>query len=456
MNNEKLSSRLAFILLSASTAIGLGNVWRFPFIAGKYGGGAFLILYIICLLFIGIPLMVVEFAIGRAAQKSPGQAFEILEPAGSKWHLCKYVSLSACAIVTFYYAVVSGWVLKYVMKNMLGELDGLTAPAIATSFQYCLNNWPSMWIYTAIVLMLSAIICYLGLQKGIEKATKPMMIMLMLFLIAIVIRALTLPNMLDGLKYFLMPNLNRLMESGFLNVLSAAMSQTFYSLSLGFCMLITFGSYIGKERSLTGEAIMIAILDTAVAVMAGLIIFPCCSAFDINPAAGPELLFITLPNVFSVISGGQFWGTLFFIGMFIAALTSIIGLMEGSIATCMDIFKAERNKVTKVYFLITLFCVIPCILGFNLWQHIQPLGPGSTIMDLEDFIVCNNLLPIGSLICLIFAVNKKYGWGWQNLIKEINTGKGIKFPTWSKNYMCYILPLIVLFIFISGYMSFFK
>ena len=455
MNNEKLSSRLAFILLSASTAIGLGNVWRFPYVTGKYGGAAFVLLYILCLLLIGIPMMVTEFAIGRAAQKSPGRCFEILEPKETKWHLFKYINIITSALLFFYYLVITGWVLKYMVKMCTGELTGITPQQVSISFDHLMLNWQNMWLYSFIVIFLSLATCYFGVQKGVERVTKPMMIFLFGFFIILVIKACSLPNIQNGLEYFLKPDFNRLYEAGIGNVLCAAMSQAFFSLSLGFGVLVTFGSYFNKERSLTGEALWISFLDTLIAILAGLIIFPACSSFGVNPAAGPELLFITLPNVFCTWDNGQLWGIIFFFCMFFAAFTSNIGIIEGIIAMCMDSFNKERKTVVLFWLIVLTLAVLPCIWGFNLWSDFHPLGDNTTIMDLEDFLLCSNFLPLAILISILFAVSDKCGWGWDNFVKEVNTGVGVKFPTWIKNYMRYVLPIIILIIVVSGYMSIF-
>ena len=429
MEREKFSSRLGFILISAGCAIGLGNVWRFPYITGKYGGAAFVLMYLFFLVILGLPIMVAEFSVGRASRKSAALSFDVLEPKGTKWHLYKYGAMAGNYLLMMFYTTIGGWMLLYFFKTALGQFDGLTSAEVSDSFGKLMGQPGLMTLFMIITVVICFMICSLGLQKGVEKITKVMMVCLLGLMIVLAARSLLLKGGEEGIRFYLFPDFKKLTEGsgGLWEAVYAAMGQSFFTLSLGIGALAIFGSYIGKERSLTGEALSIAILDTFVALMAGLIIFPACFAYDIQPDSGPNLIFITLPNVFNAMKGGRLWGTLFFLFMSFAAFSTIIAVVENILS-------------------------LPCVLGFNVLSGLKL--PGGSVLDFEDFLVSNNLLPIGSLIYLLFCTSR-YGWGFRNFMKEANTGEGIKFPSWARFYVSYILPVIVLVIFFMGYWSFF-
>ena len=454
MERESFSSRLGFILISAGCAIGLGNVWRFPFITGLYGGASFVLIYLCFLLLLGLPIMVAEFAVGRASVRSAAKSFDVLEPAGTKWHLYKYGAIAGNVLLMMFYTTVSGWMLYYFYKMAVGGFVGLDAKGVGNVFGSLLSD-PVTMAGNMIIIVLSCFgVCYLGVKAGVERITKNMMACLLLLMLILAVNSITLPNSAAGLKYYLYPDFNRVLEHGIREVVFAAMGQAFFTLSLGIGALAIFGSYIGKEQRLTGEAMWIMALDTFVAIVSGLIIFPACFSFGINPDSGPNLLFITLPNVFNAMSGGRIWGTLFFLFMLFAAMSTVIAVFENSTSCICDLTGWERKKTIRFNIIAIILLSLPCVLGFNLWGHIQPLGKGTCILDLEDFLVSNNLLPLGSLIYLSFCTSR-YGWGWNNFIAEADTGKGIPFPKWIRFYATYILPLIVLYIFFNGYYAMF-
>ncbi|RHP36215.1 sodium-dependent transporter [Lachnotalea sp. AF33-28] len=452
MEREKFSSRLGFLLISAGCAIGVGNVMRFPYITGQYGGAAFVLIYLFFLLILGLPIMVMEFSVGRASQKSVAKSFDELEPRGSKWHWYKFGAIAGNYLLMMFYTTVGGWMLIYFVKTLSGEFQGLDQAGIQEVFAGMLADPALMIIAMVIVVVLCFGICSLGLQKGVEKITKIMMVSLLLLMIVLAVRSVTLPGSGEGLKFYLYPSLERLKEGGIGNSVSAAMGQAFFTLSLGIGALAIFGSYIGKDRALTGEAINITILDTVVALLSGLIIFPACFAFGVNPDSGVNLIYVTLPNIFNAMSQGRIWGSLFFIFMFFASASTIIAVFENIISFAMDLTGCSRKKAVLVNLFVIIVLSLPCVFGFNLLSGFQPLGPGSTVFDLEDFIVSNNLLPLGSLVYLMFCVTR-YGWGWDSFIKEANTGRGVKFPKWIRIYVTFILPIIVLVIFLQGYIS---
>ncbi len=452
MQREKFSSRLGFLLISAGCAIGLGNVWRFPFITGKYGGAAFVLLYLVFLVLLGLPIMVMEFAVGRASQKSVAQSFDALEPKNSKWHLHKYSSLAGNYLLMMFYTTIAGWMLIYCYKMLTGAFTGLSAEQVTTVFTDLTANPLLMGIAMAIVTIGCFAVCSFGLQKGVERITKIMMLCLLAIMVVLAVHSLTLSGAKEGVKFYLFPDFTKLSGRNFMDAVFDAMGQAFFTLSIGMGSIAIFGSYIDKKRTLTGEALRVTLLDTGVALMAGLIIFPACFTFGVKPDSGPNLIFITLPNVFISIPGGRIWGTLFFVFLLFAALSTVIAVFENILAWWMDLKGWSRKKAVLVNCILILLLSLPCVLGFNLLSSIQPLGEGSTIMDLEDFIVSNNILPIGSLIYLLFCTSKR-GWGWKNFTKEANTGSGLRFPKWIRIYVSYILPLIVLAIFIQGYIA---
>lgn len=451
MKREKFSSRLGFILISAGCAVGLGNVWRFPYITGQYGGAAFVLLYLVFLILLGLPIMVMEFSVGRASQKSAARSFDVLEPKHTKWHLIKLVAMGGNYLLMMFYTTVGGWMLNYCMKMASGDFSGKASEQVSKGFSDMLASPYENLFWMAAITIIGFVVCSKGLQNGVEKISKYMMSCLFVVMIILVIRSVTLPGAMEGLKFYLIPDFSKMVENGIWDTVFAAMGQAFFTLSLGIGALAIFGSYIGKDRSLLGESINVCILDTMVAIVAGLIIFPACFAFDVDAGSGPGLVFVTLPNVFNVMPGGRLWGTLFFLFMSAAALTTIIAVFENIVAFAMDL-GWSRKKAVSVNFILILLLSLPCALGFNLLSFIEPLGEGSTIQDLEDFIVSNNMLPLGSLLYLLFCTFR-YGWGWDNFMKEANTGKGLKFPRALRFYTSFILPVVVLYIFIKGYLD---
>ena len=452
MQREKFGSRLGFILISAGCAIGLGNVWRFPYITGKYGGAAFVLIYLVFLVLLGLPIMVMEFAVGRASQASVAMSFDRLEPLGTKWHWYKWFGMAGNYLLMMFYTTIGGWILLYVFKMAGGEFEGKNADEIAGVFGNLMEKPGLMTICMIVVVAACFGIVCMGLQKGVEKITKKMMLLLLALMVILAIRSATLPGAGEGIRFYLLPDFKKAAESGMKEVIFAAMGQSFFTLSLGIGAIAIFGSYIDKKRRLTGEAVCVTILDTCVALIAGMIIFPACFAFGVQPDSGPSLVFITLPNIFNSMSGGRIWGTLFFLCMLFAAASTIIAVFENIIAFAMDLTNCSRAKAVVVNLIAIVILSLPCVLGFNVLSGFQPLGAGSNVLDLEDFIVSNNLLPLGGLVSFLFCTSR-YGWGWKKFCEEANAGEGIKFPKWTRIYVSYILPLIVLFIFVQGYWS---
>lgn len=452
MQREKFGSRLGFILISAGCAIGLGNVWRFPYITGKYGGAAFVLIYLVFLVLLGLPIMVMEFAVGRASQASVAMSFDRLEPLGTKWHWYKWFGMAGNYLLMMFYTTIGGWILLYVFKMAGGEFEGKNADEIAGVFGNLMEKPGLMTICMIVVVAACFGIVCMGLQKGVEKITKKMMLLLLALMVILAIRSATLPGAGEGIRFYLLPDFKKAAESGMKEVIFAAMGQSFFTLSLGIGAIAIFGSYIDKKRRLTGEAVCVTVLDTCVALIAGMIIFPASFAFGVQPDSGPSLIFITLPNIFNSMSGGRIWGTLFFLCMLFAAASTIIAVFENIIAFAMDLTNCSRAKAVVVNLIAIVILSLPCVLGFNVLSGFQPLGAGSNVLDLEDFIVSNNLLPLGSLVYLLFCTSR-YGWGWKKFCEEANAGEGIKFPKWTRIYVSYILPLIVLFIFVQGYWS---
>ena len=452
MKREKFGTRLGFILISAGCAIGLGNVWRFPYITGQYGGAAFVLIYLACLVLLGLPIMIMEFSVGRASQASIALAFDRLEPKGTKWHWYKFFGIAGNYLLMMFYTTIGGWLLLYIFKMGAGGFEGMDTAQIETEFGELMGEPVLMTVLMIIVVVLCFGVCRLGLQKGVEGITKVMMVLLFIMLIILAVRSILLPGAGEGLRFYLLPDFGKMKEAGIMEVISAAMGQSFFTLSLGIGAMAIFGSYIDKKRTLPGEAIDITILDTCVAFTSGLIIFPASFAFGVNPDSGPNLIFITLPNIFNSMAGGRIWGAVFFICMFFAAASTIIAVFENIIAFAMDLTGCSRGKAVAVNLVAIIVLSMPCVLGYNLLSGFEPFGPGSAILDLEDFIVSNNLLPLGSLIYVLFCTSR-YGWGWNNFLKEANTGEGPKFPKAVRIYVTYIVPLIVLFLFIQGYWS---
>ena len=446
---ERLATRLGFILLSAGCAIGIGNVWKFPYMVGQFGGGAFVLVYIFFLIAMGVPVMTMEFALGRASQKSPAKIFNALEPQGSKWHWYGIVAFIGNIILMMFYTTVSGWMLQYFVKTAKGDFVGLNADGVAAEFGNMLANPGTLLIYMTIVVVVGFFVNSIGVQKGLEKITKWMMIALLVIMVILAINSMFLDGGSEGLKFYLIPDLQRMKDAGIVNVVVGAMNQSFFTLSLGIGSMAIFGSYLGKERTLMGESINVAVLDTFVALTSGLIIFPACFAYNVQPDSGPSLIFITLPNIFNNLSGGRVWGSLFFVFMTFAAFSTILAVFENIIACTMDLTGWSRKKTCLIDGIVMFFLSIPCILGFNVWSSFQPLGPGSGVLDLEDFIVSNLILPIGSLIFIIFCVTR-YGWGWDKFVDEANAGKGYKVAKWMRGYMTFVLPIMVAVILIAG------
>ncbi len=451
---EKFSSRLGFILISAGCAIGLGNVWRFPYITGQYGGGLFVLIYLFFLLAMGLPIVVMEFATGRASQRSIATSFEALEPKGTKWHIYKYFAIAGNYVLMMFYTTVAGWMLAYFVKMLKGDFVGANSEEIANIFGNLTTNRNEMIFWMALTVLLGIIVCSMGLEKGVEKITKPMMLSLFFIMIVLVIRSVTLPNGGEGLAFYLKPDFSKIQEAGIGEVVFAAMGQAFFTLSIGIGSLQIFGSYIGKERALTGEALSVLCLDTLVAIMSGLIIFPACFNFGIDAGQGPGLVFVTLPNVFNEMSMGRLWGTLFFLFMTFAAMSTVVAVFQNIIQSIRELTGWSLKKTSWINFVLLFVLSLPCVLGMTDWAHITIAG--KSIMDFEDFIISNNLLPLGSLVYVLFCTTR-YGWGWDKFIKEANTGDGAKFLT-SKAYRIYlsfVLPVVMIYITIQAYITMF-
>lgn len=446
---EQFKSRIGFILLSAGCAIGIGNVWRFPYVVGENGGGIFVLFYLFFLLLIGVPILSMEFSVGRASKKSVVKSFQALEKTNQKWHLHGYMSLVGNICLMIFYTTVSGWMLKYFYNFLTGQFNGLTTADVQNVFSQVLASPSTNVFWMIIVVAIGMFVCSKGLQNGVERITKVMMTGLLGLIVLLAIHGLLLDGGMAGVKFYLYPDFQKISEIGLMKVIVSAMNQAFFTLSIGIGSMAIFGSYLNKDQTLLKEATNVAMLDTFVAVVAGLIIFPACFSFGINPDSGPSLIFITLPNVFVSMTGGQIWGALFFLFMSFASLSTVIAVFENIIACTMELLNIERKKAVIInFFLITLLS-LPCALGFNVLSNIQPLGAGSTILDLEDFIVSQLLLPLGSLVYLLFCTSK-YGWGFENYQKEANIGQGMKVPNWMKFYVTIILPIVVIFVFING------
>ena len=449
---ESLSSRIGFILLSAGCAIGLGNVWRFPYITGKYGGAAFVLLYIFFLITLGLPIMTMEFSVGRASQRSVIASFKKLKPESKSWTGFGYMMIAGNYILMMFYTAVTGWMLAYCWYFLTGKMAGLNPEQVGKVFGGLLANPLEMTFWMVLTVFIGGGICYVGLQKGVERTTKLMMLGLLCLMLVLALRSVTLPGAEKGLEFYLLPKLSNLTKNGLWTSVYAALGQAFFTLSLGIGCMAIFGSYIGKDRALTGESIFVICLDTFVALTAGLIIFPSCFAYGVDVGAGPGLIFISLPNTFNNMALGRLWGTLFFVFMSFAALSTVIAVFENLIANLMDTLGMQRENATLVNMVLIGILSMPCILGFNIWSNIAPLGKGSGILDMEDFIVSNNILPIGSIVYILFCT-RRYGWGWDNFIKEANAGKGIKIPTSLRWYLTYVPLAIILVVFVYGYVE---
>lgn len=454
---EKFGSRLGFILVSAGCAVGLGNVWKFPYITGQYGGATFILIYLAFLVIFGLPIVVSEFAVGRGSGKSMATAFHDLEPKGTKWHNLSWFSLIGCYLLMMFYTMVGGWTVCYAFRTATGHFVQMDAAGVEAAFGAMLGSAPTMVIWMLVAVGVSFLICAIGLQNGIEKITKVMMTVLIILMIILAVRTVMLPGAGSGVQFYLIPNFESIRQHGIGTVLFAAMAQAFFTLSVGIGAMQIFGSYMKRDRRILGESISIIIVDTIIALTAGFIVIPACFAYGVEPGSGPSLLFITLTNVFNNMAGGRAWGTLFFICMAFAAITTITAVFENIITFCTEKFGISRKKAIVFNFVGIVVLSLPAIFGFNIWSEIQLMGPGTNLMDVEDFLVSYNLLPLGSLIFVLFCVRKN-GWGWDNFIKEVNTGEGTKFPTgsWMRIYMSVILPIFIAFVYLKGYFDYFK
>lgn len=449
MQRERLGSRLGFILLSAGCAIGVGNVWKFPWMVGQYGGGAFVLFYVIFLLILGLPIMTMEFAVGRASQKSPVRAYQVLEKPGSRWHIHGYLAMIGNYLLMMFYTTVCGWMLHYFYLTAAGRFVGATTEQVGAVFGEMLSRPGVMAGCMIAVVVIGFLINSFGLQGGLERVTKVMMIALLAIMVVLAVNSIRTPGSGEGLRFYLIPDFGRMAETGVANVVVGAMNQAFFTLSLGIGAMAIFGSYIGKGRALMGEAVNVAVLDTFVAFTAGLIIFPACFAFNVSPDSGPNLIFVTLPNIFNHMAGGRLWGSLFFVFMAFAAFSTVLAVFENIMSCCMDLTGWSRKKTAAINIVLMILLSLPCVLGFNVWSGFQPFGAGSNVLDLEDFLVSNIWLPLGSLFYLLFCTSR-YGWGWKNFKEEANEGGGFKVKDNIRFYVSYILPIIVLIIFALG------
>ena len=448
MERESFRSRLGFLLVSAGCAIGIGNVWRFPYIAGKNGGGYFVLFYLICLLVMGVPVLTMELAVGRASRKSAILSYKKLEKPGQKWHIHGWFCLAGCYLLMMYYTTVTGWMVSYFGRFLTGAFtEGMTAEAVSGVFGTLLSSPGEMAIWTEIVVLLGFVVCSFGLRNGLERISKIMMLALLALIVLLAVHSLTLPGAKEGMKFYLLPSVDSIRENGLGNLIVDAMNQAFFTLSLGIAAMEIFGSYMSEQHALAGEAVRICALDTLVALMAGTIIFPACFSFGVKPNQGASLIFETLPNVFVNMKGGRLWGTLFFLFMIFASFSTVLAVLENIISVCMDTFGWSRKKAALINGLLLAVLSLPCVLGFNVWSHVQMGGRG--VLDMEDFAVSNLLLPIGSLVYLLFCVTK-WGWGFDKYLAEANRGSGLKLSPKLKPYFQWVLPVLILLILVQG------
>ncbi len=451
MKRENFRSRLGFLLVSAGCAIGIGNVWKFPYVTGENGGGVFVLFYLLFLLLMGAPVLTMELAVGRASRRSAVQGYRALEPEGTKWHIHGWFCMAGCYLLMMYYTTVSGWMLGYFFKFAGGGFSGLSNEAVDAVFPAMLADPLEMTVWMAVTVAAGFLVCSLGLQGGLERVTKWMMLGLLGLIVVLAVHSLTLPGAAEGVKFYLLPDFGRAVEQGLGKVVTAAMNQAFFTLSLGIAAMEIFGSYMSRDDTLAGEAARICGLDTFVAVMSGLIIFPACFSFGVEPNAGPPLIFVTLPKVFTNMAGGRLWGSLFFLFMSFASFSTVIAVFENLLAGCIDNFGWSRKKAALVNGIFILIASMPCVLGYNLWffEVTLPNGSVGQVLDIEDFLVSNLLLPLGSLVYLLFCVSK-WGWGFDKYLEEANTGKGFKLPRALKPYFRFVLPVLILVILIQG------
>lgn len=454
MERERLGSRLGFILLSAGCAIGVGNVWKFPYMAGQYGGGAFVLIYLFFLVILGLPVLTIEFSLGRASQKSPVRLYQQLEPKGSKWHLHGYACMIGNYLLMMFYTTVAGWMVQYFVNTARGKFTGMDPEQVGEAFGVVCSNPATMMAYTILVVVIGFFVCSFSLQKGLERVTKYMMLALLAIMVLLAVHSFTMNGAAEGLSFYLKPDLAKMREIGVGNVIVGAMNQAFFTLSLGIGAMAIFGSYLDKKHSLMGESVNVVLLDTFVALTSGLIIFPACFTYNIEVGSGPKLIFVTLPNVFNNMSMGTLWGSLFFVFMTFAALSTVFAVFENILACCMDLFGWSRKKACVINCVALILLSLPCALGFNVLSDIHPLGGATNFMDLEDFLVSNILLPLGSVVFILFAATKR-GWGWKNFVAEANAGTGLKVQKWMRGYITYVLPVIVLALFVIGIISYF-
>lgn len=449
MERESFKSRLGFLLVSAGCAIGIGNVWRFPYVVGQNGGGIFVLFYLIMLVIMGLPVLSMELAVGRASRKSAVLAYKALEKPKSKWHIHGWFAIIGCLILMMYYTTVSGWMLNYFFKFLGGTFTGsMSAQQTGAVFNNMLANPGEMGFWMAVTVVAGILVCSIGVQKGLERVSKVMMTALFALIVILAVHSFTLSGAKEGLAFYLVPNLESVKNVGLGNVIAAAMNQSFFTLSLGIAAMEIFGSYMSQEHTLLGEGARICALDTLVAISAGLIIFPACFSYNVEVSSGPSLIFVTLPNVFVNMAGGRIWGSLFFLFMTFASFSTVIAVFENIMASCMDNFNWSRKKTAVICGLVILIASIPCVLGYNILSGVHPIGVRD-ILDSEDFLVSNILLPLGSLVYLLFCVTK-FGWGFKNYQAEANLGKGLKVAGWMKWYFLLVLPILILFIFVIG------
>lgn len=449
MKRESFKSRQGFLLVSAGCAIGIGNVWRFPYVVGQNGGGLFVLLYLIFLIAMGLPVLTMELAVGRASRKSAVQGYQALEKPGSKWHIHGWFAIAGCYMLMMYYTTVSGWMVTYFYKFITGEfVSGMIAEEAGNVFANLLSDPVQMAFWMILIVVAGFLVCSQGLQNGLEKISKGMMSALLVLIIVLAVHSFVLPGAGEGVKFYLIPSIDTVRDVGFGNVIAAAMNQAFFTLSLGVAAMEIFGSYMNKDFTLAGEGVRICALDTFVAIMSGLIIFPACFSYGVEVGAGPSLIFITLPNVFVNMAGGRVWGSLFFLFMTFASFSTVIAVFENIMSFCMDMFGWSRKKAALVNCIAILVLSLPCVLGYNVWSNLHLIG-GRDVLDSEDFIVSNLLLPLGSLVYLLFCVTK-WGWGFDNYMKEANTGEGIKIAKYLKPYFQFVLPVLILIILIQG------
>lgn len=448
MERESFKSRLGFLLVSAGCAIGIGNVWRFPFVVGQNGGGFFVLIYLIMLVVLGLPVLTMELAVGRASRKSAILSYKKLEKPGQKWHIHGWFCLAGCYLLMMYYTTVTGWMVSYFGRFLTGAFtEGMTAEAVSGVFGTLLSSPGEMAIWTEIVVLLGFVVCSFGLRNGLERISKIMMLALLALIALLAVHSLTLPGAKEGMKFYLLPSVDSIRENGLGNLIVDAMNQAFFTLSLGIAAMEIFGSYMSEQHALAGEAVRICALDTLVALMAGTIIFPACFSFGVKPNQGASLIFETLPNVFVNMKGGRLWGTLFFLFMIFASFSTVLAVLENIISVCMDTFGWSRKKAALINGLLLAVLSLPCVLGFNVWSHVQLGGRG--VLDMEDFAVSNLLLPIGSLVYLLFCVTK-WGWGFDKYLAEANRGSGLKLSPKLKPYFQWVLPVLILLILVQG------